>query len=314
MSSAVDRIAEATRILEAFGLPRQQLNDRSALCLLALVNLGPEEKWANASAPLLGITPIMKWVEEHYLRRYAPNTRETFRRYSMHQFMAAGIAVANADHSARSTNSPKTVYQIEPNALSVIRMYGTGEWDTALAQFVAERELLVDRYARRRSRAMVPVTLPSGATLELSPGKHNVLIRAIIESFAPNFVPGADLLYVGDTGDKTAFADEAGFAGIGVALDLRGKMPDVILLDRMKGWLVLTEAVTSHGPVDGKRHEELKRLFMPSGLGLIYVTAFPDRRTMARYLSEIAWETEVWSADAPTHLIHFNGERFLGPY
>jgi hypothetical protein len=35
---------------------------------------------------------------------------------------------------------------------------------------------------------------------------------------------------------------------------------------------------------------------------------------MSRYLGEIAWETEVWVADAPSHLIHFNGERFLGPY
>lgn len=74
------------------------------------------------------------------------------------------------------------------------------------------------------------------------------------------------------------------------------------------------EAVTSHGPVDGKRHDELANLFAGSKAGLVYVTAFPNRAVMGRYLSEIAWETEVWAADAPSHLIHFNGERFLGPY
>ena len=91
-------------------------------------------------------------------------------------------------------------------------------------------------------------------------------------------------------------------------------MPDVVLDYPEREWLVLVESVTSHGPVDGKRHEELARLFAKSKAGLVYVTAFPSRVIMARYLGKIAWETEVWCADAPSHLIHFNGERFLGPY
>ncbi len=91
-------------------------------------------------------------------------------------------------------------------------------------------------------------------------------------------------------------------------------MPDVVLHWAAKNWLLLVEAVTSHGPVDGKRHGELANLFAGCNAGLVYVTAFPNRAVMARYLAEIAWETEVWVADAPSHLIHFNGERFLGPY
>jgi len=79
-------------------------------------------------------------------------------------------------------------------------------------------------------------------------------------------------------------------------------------------WLLLIEAVTSHGPVDPKRHAELALLFAHSTPGLVYVTAFPDRQTMARYLGDISWETEVWIADAPDHLIHFNGENFFGPH
>ncbi|BCH63833.1 hypothetical protein RvVAT039_10490 [Agrobacterium vitis] len=91
-------------------------------------------------------------------------------------------------------------------------------------------------------------------------------------------------------------------------------MPDVIIYYPEKNWLLLIESVTSHGPVDGKRHGELAKLFASATPGLVYVTAFPTRRIMAKYLSEIAWETEVWVAEAPTHLIHFNGVRFLGPY
>jgi hypothetical protein len=118
----------------------------------------------------------------------------------------------------------------------------------------------------------------------------------------------------GDADEKWAVFDEQKLRELGVTVDSHGKMPDVLVFYEAKNWLVLIEAVTSHGPVNPKRREELKKLFSGATIGLVYVTAFPDRKTMVRYLSEIAWKTEVWVADAPTHLIHFNGERFLGPY
>ena len=127
-------------------------------------------------------------------------------------------------------------------------------------------------------------------------------------------MPGGVLIYAGDTGEKWGYFDKELLAKLGVAVDGHGKMPDVVLYYPDREWLLLVESVTSHGPVDGKRHEELARLFAKSKAGLVYVTAFPSRAIMARYLGEIAWETEVWCADAPSHLIHFNGERFLGPY
>jgi len=140
------------------------------------------------------------------------------------------------------------------------------------------------------------------------------LIRAIIEDFGPRFAPGSVLIYAGDTGDKWGYFDAPLLAELGVDVDSHGKMPDVVLYIKEQNWLFLVESVTSHGPVDGKRHAELARLFDGSKAGLVYVTAFPDRATMSRYLGEIAWETEVWVADAPSHLIHFDGVRFLGPY
>jgi hypothetical protein len=150
--------------------------------------------------------------------------------------------------------------------------------------------------------------------LKLSPGEHSELIRAIIESFAPRFVPGAVLIYAGDTGEKWGYFEPSILNALGVQIESHGKMPDVVLFDPVRNWLILAESVTSHGPVDGKRHAELAKLFAASEVGLVYVTAFPNRSTMSRYLGEIAWETEVWVADARSHLIHFNGERFLGPY
>ena len=160
----------------------------------------------------------------------------------------------------------------------------------------------------------LPVTLATGDTIQISPGDHSELIKLIIEEFAPRYVPGGVLIYAGDTGEKWGYFDRTLLAKLGVVVDGHGKMPDVVLFYPERNWLLLVESVTSHGPVDGKRHEELAQLFADSEAGLVYVTAFPSRVVMSRYLGEIAWETEVWCADAPSHLIHFNGTRFLGPY
>ena len=153
-----------------------------------------------------------------------------------------------------------------------------------------------------------------GEEITLSPGEHSELIRAIIEDFGARFVPAGLLIYAGDTGEKWGYFDAALLSKLGVSVDSHGKMPDVVLYYPERNWLLLVESVTSHGPVDAKRHVELARLFSNSKAGLVYVTAFPSRAVMSRYLGDIAWETEVWCADAPSHLIHFNGERFLGPY
>jgi adenine-specific DNA-methyltransferase len=314
MKSRSSYIKEAQQIIVSLGLPRGQQNERSALCLLALLNLSPGKSWAEAEAPLIGITPIMDWVREYFKKDYAPNTRETVRRQTMHQFCDAGIALYNPDQPDRPVNSPKAVYQIEPLALALLRTFDTERWHENLAEYLVRRESLVARYANAREQNRVPVEIMPGRKISLSPGEHSELIREIIENFAPRFAPGSVLVYAGDTGDKWGYFDAALLSELGVEVDVHGKMPDVVLHYMAKNWLLLVESVTSHGPVDGKRHDELKALFTDSKAGLVFVTAFPNRSLMSRYLGEIAWETEVWVADAPSHLIHFNGERFLGPY
>lgn len=314
MTKKSDHIEAANQILISLGLPRAQQNERTALCLLALLNLTPGKPWEQAENPLIGITPIMDWARKHYQKEYAPNTRETIRRQSMHQFVDAGIALYNPDAPARPVNSPKAVYQIEPAALHLLRSFGTYAWHDNLVTYQAARQSLVARYAQVREQNRIPVQIAPGKAIALSPGDHSELIRAIIEDFAPRFVPGGVLIYAGDTGEKWGYFDAPLLASLGVDVDTHGKMPDVVLHYPKRNWLLLVESVTSHGPVDGKRHAELARLFVGSSAGLVYVTAFPSRALMTRYLSEIAWETEVWVADAPSHLIHFNGSRFLGPY
>ena len=308
-------ISEAMEILKALGMPRKQHNLRTAYCLLALLDLTKEKAWAEATAPLVGITPMMEFAKANYRpKKYAPNTRETFRRQSIHQLVQAGIALYNPDDSTRPTNSPYAVYQIAPSALALLRTYGMPEWDTALAGYLAINKPLAERYAKERRMTFIPVRLASGQEIQLSPGKHNELIKAIIESFIPRFVPDGVLLYAGDTGDKAGYFDRNALVSLGLRLDTHGKMPDVVVYDPHRNWLVLIESVTSHGPMDSKRHEELSHLFSVATAGRVFVTAFPDRAVMKRYLADIAWETEAWVAEAPTHMIHFNGSRFLGPH
>lgn len=311
---AKEKIDEALTILKALGLPRGQQNDRSALTLLALVNVTPGMDWSDAESPLRGITPIMEFCREHYGSEYAPNTRETFRRQTMHQFVDAGIAVYNPDQPKRPVNSPKACYQICEEALGVVQAFGRDEWGERLAAYVRERRTLAERYAREREMEMIPVRVADGEEIALTPGAHSELIGEILREFGPRFVPGGEVIYVGDTGEKVGYFKRERLLELGVEVDRHGKMPDVVIYSAERNWLLLIEAVTSHGPVDAKRHGELSALFSTAKPGLVYVTAFPDRATMARYLGDICWETEVWVAEAPSHMIHFDGVRFLGPY
>ncbi|MBI5878543.1 MAG: deoxyribonuclease [Chloroflexi bacterium] len=144
--------------------------------------------------------------------------------------------------------------------------------------------------------------------------RNNSLIKQIIEEFCSRYTPGGEVLYLGDASQKHKLHEHERLAQLGVVLDDHTKMPDVIVYFAQRNWLVLIEAVTSHGPIDLKRHNELKALFASSRAPLVFVTAFATYRTMRKYFQDIAWETDVWVAESPSHLIHFNGDRFLGPY
>jgi hypothetical protein len=308
------KLTEAIELLSALHFGPKQRNETAAYTLLALLDLRPEIHWAEAQAPLCGVTPIIQFIAEAYGVRYAPNTRETIRDDAVKFFVGEGLLLRNPDNPKRPTNSGKTVYQIEPSALALLRKFGTPQWQPALKKYLASRESIKHEIVRKRNLARVPVTLPDGSQVALSPGGQNPLIKAIIEQFCPAFAPGGVVIYIGDTENKFVHLETDSLTSLGVTLDSAAKMPDVIVHYTAKNWLLLIEAVTSAGPVDGKRRKELKELFTNCKAGLVFVTAFETRRSMQSFLSHIAWESEVWIADDPDHMIHFNGERFLGPY
>jgi hypothetical protein len=195
-------VEEALAALTALGMPAEQQNERSALTLLALLGLTPEQDWPAASDPRMGVTPIITFCNSHYGTSYQPNTRESFRKATLHQFLHAGLVLINPDDPTRPTNSGRTVYQIERSVLELLRVYGTAQWEADLSVYLASAETLRDKYAQERAMARIPVTLAGGRTITLSPGGQNVLIEQIIREFAPRFTPGGLVLYIGDTDEK----------------------------------------------------------------------------------------------------------------
>jgi hypothetical protein len=229
-------------------------------------------------------------------------------------FVEAGMLIRNPDDASRPTNSGKTVYQTEPNVLELFRTFGTLEWNAKLQSYLAVRDRIRKELLRERKLTRIPVKLPSGKTVTISPGGQNPLIKTVIEEFCPCFAPGGTVVYIGDAEEKFLHLDSDYLRRLGVVIPAPSKMPDVVVHDVRRNWLLLIEAVTSAGPVDRKRRKELKDLFTGCTAGLVFVTAFSTRDVMRSFLTQISWETEVWVAEDPEHLIHFNGERFLGPY
>ena len=318
----ISKVDEAKMILEALGLPRKQQNERSALTLLALCNIKKIDRWSHAKRVSLSVVGnrknpkypgVMRFIAEHYGKLYAENSRETFRRQTLHQFVQAGVVDHNPEEPKLPTNSKDNHYRLTAEALRVVQAYGTDAWKEELDNFRKRFGNLRQKYSSQRKLKMLSLRLANGTGLTFSPGKHNELQIAIIEQFAPRFAPGGTLLFVGDTANKDLYMDVDALKSLGISFDQHNKFPDVLLYDKKRKWLFLIEAVTSHGPVSPKRIIELEALLVNCKAGKVYVTAFPDFKAFRKHTDDIAWETEVWLADFPDHMIHFNGNRFVGP-
>jgi len=307
------KIEQAQEILESLGLPPAQQNEISALTLLALAQLSERSAWKNANNPMLRVHDILAEIKQKYGREYAENSRETIRRRVLHQFVQAGIVIQNADDPTRPTNSGLNNYKLSDLALEAIRAYGSSAWNRKRKAFLDQQGRLIDLYQRNKEQNKIPLQVADGTAYKLSPGKHNKLQSAVISEFGPRFAPGAKILYLGDTAKKIIIFEKDLLARLQIPVSEHGKVADILLYDEKRNWLFLIEAVTVHGPISPKRHVELEKLLAKCTAERVYVTAFWDFATFKKFSSDIAWETEVWIAEMPSHLIHFNGDKFLGP-
>lgn len=309
----MDKLDKIKELLALIGMPQKQQSVLCSLTLLAMAGLKKDMPWADATKNWIRIHDIMAFIAENYDVTYAENSRETFRKQAMHPFRTAALVEDNG----LATNSPNYRYRLTTEFLRVIQEISdvdscVSESGVALQLFLERHETLTQIYASKKEMQKMPVRI-NNQDFTFSPGKHNQLQKAIIEEFAPRFAPNSECLYVGDTIQKDMIKNMEKLSELGFEITLHDKMPDVVLYRPDKDWIYFVESVTSVGPMDPKRIVEISGITQNVAAGKIYVTAFLDFATFKKFSEQLAWETEVWIADMPEHMIHLNGDKFLGP-
>mgnify|MGYP004666262705 CR=1 FL=1 len=304
----MSKLDDARKILLALQVPKAQRNDMCCYTLIVMAGLQEESSWKQATNAFMRIHDILTRIKEDYNYSYAENTRETVRKDAVKPFIQAAFV----ENYAPATNSPKYSYRLTEEMLELVQSFDSELWNVKLKQFKDKHESLISQYASKRKMTMIPVEI-NGKELRFSQGKHNELQKAIIEEFAPRFAQKCECLYVGDTAEKSLLKEENVLHTLGFEITQHDTMPDVVLYSKEKNWLYFIEAVTSVGPMSPKRIIELESLTENVAAGKIYVTAFLDFKTYKKFSESLAWETEVWIAEMPDHMIHLNGDKFMGP-
>lgn len=307
----MDKLEIVNYLLEQIGMPPAQQSTLCCLTLLAMANIKKDGAFKDATNNWIRIHDIISFIYNEYGIVYAENSRETFRKQAMHHFRTAAIIEDNG----KSTNSPNYRYRITNEFLRVIRAIKEADkWnnDFEVREFMNNHQSLKEIYASKKVMEKMPVKI-NGQDFTFSPGSHNELQKAIIEEFAPRFAPNSECLYVGDTTKKDLVKNVSKLHELGFEITLHDKMPDVVLYREDKDWIYFVESVTSVGPMDPKRLIEIGQMTEKVKSGMIFVTAFLNFKTFKKFSEKLAWETEVWIADMPDHMIHLNGDKFLGP-
>lgn len=313
-------INQALNIISTLGIPLEGKTPRSlekmAVVFIAVAQVNKESGWSQAKASGDGIAlksrGIIDYMNKNLEENISSGSYDDIRRKDLKLLVLDGLVSRTQPNAAR--NDPTRGYCLSPEYCKVIKSYGTSKWNENVKELMKGKQTLKDKLAKKRDLARIDVKLSSGSKLIFTPGEHNELQKQIIENFLPIFGYGAELLYVGDTADKFLHIDRPALEALSFFELKRGELPDIVAYNKTKNWLFLIEAVHSSGPISPPRLLELEKLTEKCKADRIYVTAFLDKTTFRKFVADIAWETEVWIAENPEHLIHFNGEKFLGPY
>jgi len=317
---SIQRLINVTlHILECFGIPMVSTPRRLERMAISFLACGDIKKINDLktikdsnSEYFLKTREVISFVNEHFKEKISSGSYDDIRRKDLKLLTIAEIVLQSSPNSA--TNDSTRGYCINPLYAELVRSYGSKNWVQEVSTKLKGIEPLNQKLHRNRQIKKVSVVLTSDEQLNFSAGEHNDLQKAVIEEFLPRYGFGAEVLYVGDTSDKYLYLKENRLKALNFFEISHEKLPDVIAHSKSKNWIYLIEAVHSSGPISEIRLLQLKKLTKKCKADIVYVTAFLTRPKFRQFMVEIAWETEVWIADNPDHLIHFNGDKFLGPY
>jgi len=293
------------------GTPRRL--EKMAMACLAVGSIKTEFAEAKSANDnhFLTTREIINFENTNYGESISSGSYDDIRRKDLLLPVQARIVLNSSSFDAQATNNPTRGYALNPLFADLIKYYGSTKWKKNLANYKKQVELLNEELERKRNSEKIPVKLPSGVELELSAGEHNVLQKCIVEDFLTRFGMGAEVLYIGDTSDKFLYRNDAILNQIGFFTLEHEELPDVVAYCLDKNLLFLIEAVHSAGPMSEIRVRKLKKQLEKCTAIPIFVTTFLNKKEFRKWVTEIAWETEVWIADSPEHMIHFNGYKFL---
>lgn len=307
-------------ILKAVGIPVDELtSDRrrekmAGACLAAgqIVESFKEAK-SVMDGSFLKTRDIIDFENKHYGESISSGSYDDIRRKDLKPLIDEGFVINSSELDQSATNNPNRGYTLSAPFANLLKAYGTSKWESRLFSFVEIHIKAKEELQRKRALGCIPVTLPSGVTLEFSTGEHNLLQKKIVEEFLPVYGMGAQVLYIGDSVDKYLHRDTEALQQLHITLE-HGTLPDVVAYSSEKNLLFLIEAYHSSNPMNDARVRQLRQLVADSDVNVVFVTAFLSKTEGLKHVKEIAWETEVWFANEPNHMMHLNGYKFLEAY
>lgn len=311
-------VYEMLDILSSIGVPVKNTDrklERMAKACMAVGQIKKAFKDAASSEDgvFLRSRDIISFENAHYGEKIADSSYDDIRRQDLKMLVESGVVLSSSSKENQATNNPSRGYALNPSFAYLLRQYKTNNWDDALSSYIQKSISLKEELERRRNLEKVPVTLPGGKKIDLSYGEHNDLQKAIIENFLPLYGFGAEVLYVGDTKDKFLHLEKEALEALKFFPLEHEELPDVIAYSKEKNLLYLIEAYHSTGEWSEVRVRKIKQKLEASqcSANIVFFTAFENKTVFKQKAKDIAWETEVWIADSPEHLIHFNGYKFL---
>ena len=313
-------INEALDILAGVGIPFSGKRERGleSMAIAFLAVAGVKKSWKEAKGQNehrhIKTRDIIKFSNENYEENTSPGSYDDIRRKHLKLLILADLVLNSADNPSAAPNDPTRGYTLSGEFKTLVNYYGTEQWEIKLRLFTKNRPSLSEILQHKREMPKVRVTLPTGDILDFSSGGHNQLQREIIEEFLPRFGAGCAVLYIGDATDRYLLRDDDKLRKLGFFELTHDSLPDIVAYNKERNWLFLIEAFFSSGAMSEERILELKKALGNCIADLIFVTAFTSKTDLKKNIGIIGWETEVWTADNPDHLVHFNGSKFLGPY